>query len=380
MAYSVTSTGLVYATDFPGSALPTGLTSVISDPGGTLTIGSSTLTVAPSGAYTYATTTNAIPSSVLVIRAKAKNGAGDGYVGLIDVRDVASRPSAALAQNYMYGWPSWLMHPGNSYAWGMYNNAFKANGTHPTTNTNYIYEITWNADLTSATTVRRDATTLESLLTSGAFDVAYSNSRYLVIGDGSGQAGSIILSNLSMMTSLNVTVTDIGTDTVKLYDASDNLKVTGTTAGGTATLDCTLVDFGGTGFSGYFLRGTTRLPSSGNITIWGGDTWPGAEPTPTVTAITPARSATSVSVTITGTEFSGSTVKLTKTGETDISATGVSVTETSITCTFNVTNKKPGNWNVVVTNADSQAATLSDGFTVLESGRRKNKARIIGAL
>ena len=98
--------------------------------------------------------------------------------------------------------------------------------------------------------------------------------------------------------------------------------------------------------------------------------WTTEEPTPppSVTSITPAsgQNTGSVSVSIAGTDFqNGATVKLTKTGETDIQGTSVVVVSaTQITCDFNLTGAATGAWNVVVTNPDDQSDTLTNGFTV----------------
>jgi len=90
---------------------------------------------------------------------------------------------------------------------------------------------------------------------------------------------------------------------------------------------------------------------------------------PTVTSITPSVGLNNASITITnlaGTNFrSGATVKLQKTGQTDIAGTSVSVASaTKITCVFDITDADPGTWDVVVTNSDSQSATLSGGFRI----------------
>jgi len=91
-------------------------------------------------------------------------------------------------------------------------------------------------------------------------------------------------------------------------------------------------------------------------------------PTPTVTAITPSFGTRGTSVPVTnlaGTGFlSGATVKLTRTGQADIVATGVTVSPTQISCTFNIVGAAAGQWNVVVTNTDLQSGTLTNGFTV----------------
>lgn len=94
---------------------------------------------------------------------------------------------------------------------------------------------------------------------------------------------------------------------------------------------------------------------------------------PTVTAITPCTGANTGSVSITnlaGTGFvSGAAVKLTRSGQSDIAATGVSVVSaTQITCSFNLTGKKTGLWNVVVTNPSTLSGTLTHGFGVTIGG------------
>ena len=40
------------------------------------------------------------------------------------------------------------------------------------------------------------------------------------------------------------------------------------------------------------------------------------------------------------------------------------ISTTRLTCTFDLTNKSAGKWNVVVTNPDGQVAILADGFTL----------------
>ena len=95
----------------------------------------------------------------------------------------------------------------------------------------------------------------------------------------------------------------------------------------------------------------------------------------TVTSITPNSGYYTETVHITnlaGTNFqSGATVKLTKSGESDINATGVNVeSATKISCDFDLNGADTGKWNVVVTNLDAQSGTLSNGFTVRAPGYR----------
>jgi hypothetical protein len=89
---------------------------------------------------------------------------------------------------------------------------------------------------------------------------------------------------------------------------------------------------------------------------------------PTISTITPAFGYNTGVVSITdlsGTGFSsGATVTLTKAGQTNITATGVSVTATKITGNFNLNSRAAGLWDVVVTNSDGQSATRSEGFEI----------------
>ena len=92
---------------------------------------------------------------------------------------------------------------------------------------------------------------------------------------------------------------------------------------------------------------------------------------PTVTSITPDSGLNNGMVNITnlaGSNFlAGATVKLTKSGQSDIAGTSVTVVSgTKITCTFDLTGKAAGTWTVVVTNPDAQSGSLTDGFTVLD--------------
>jgi uncharacterized repeat protein (TIGR01451 family) len=92
-------------------------------------------------------------------------------------------------------------------------------------------------------------------------------------------------------------------------------------------------------------------------------------PPPTVTSITPDEGENTGSVSITnlaGSNFQdGATVKLTKSGQSNINAAGVSmVSDAQIACNFDLTGAAAGLWNVVVTNPDAQSGTLTNGFTV----------------
>jgi len=121
--------------------------------------------------------------------------------------------------------------------------------------------------------------------------------------------------------------------------------------------------------SGY-VSNTTTVPIEDGITTALSVTL--AANAPTVASLTPPYGYNSSTISISsivGTGFSGTPgVVLNKTGQANIVATGVVLTgTTSIACTFDITNRQAGNWNVVVTNPDGQSATLANGFEVKSS-------------
>jgi outer membrane protein assembly factor BamB len=94
-----------------------------------------------------------------------------------------------------------------------------------------------------------------------------------------------------------------------------------------------------------------------------------------VTSISPnvAYATGTISITnLAGVGFvSGSTIMLSKTGQTNISATNVGITPSAITCSFDLTNVSTGYWSVTVSTGGvgSISATLADGLLI--------KARIV---
>ncbi|MFH1150711.1 MAG: hypothetical protein V1748_09600 [Actinomycetota bacterium] len=108
--------------------------------------------------------------------------------------------------------------------------------------------------------------------------------------------------------------------------------------------------------------------------VWvGGNVWTlyRGKAAPTISSVTPATGENTGQASISnlaGTCFApGATVKLKKTGQADISATNVNVvSDTKITCDFNLTGKAVGNWNLVVANSNGKSATKSNAFTITE--------------
>ncbi|HEY5532973.1 MAG TPA: C25 family cysteine peptidase [Candidatus Anoxymicrobiaceae bacterium] len=96
-----------------------------------------------------------------------------------------------------------------------------------------------------------------------------------------------------------------------------------------------------------------------------------AEGPPAISTVTPGGTVNTgtANLTIRGNNFvTGAAVKITKAGQSDVIATGVTVdSPTRISCSVNVDRICYGNWNVVVTNPDNNAATKTDGLAVSNS-------------
>jgi hypothetical protein len=106
--------------------------------------------------------------------------------------------------------------------------------------------------------------------------------------------------------------------------------------------------------------------------LYNGFTITTAGPAPTVTSIDPNNGVQGTTITIInlkGTNFvSGATVKLTRSGQLPINATGVTVVNpTTITCSLTLSGIA-GQWDVVVVNPDAQFGTLANGFTIFAPG------------
>jgi len=92
---------------------------------------------------------------------------------------------------------------------------------------------------------------------------------------------------------------------------------------------------------------------------------------PIISSITPSTGYNTSTVDITslaGSGFSTSTnptVRLYRAGSNNITGIITSTTSTILTCTFDLTNKQAGAWDVVVINPTGESYTLSNGFTIL---------------
>jgi hypothetical protein len=159
--------------------------------------------------------------------------------------------------------------------------------------------------------------------------------------------------------------------TVKLTKSGQpNINGTSVSVVSSSRITC---DFNLTGATTGQWNVVVTNPDSQSGTLPNGFTVNAPSAAPTVASITPNSGLNNDTVSITnlaGSNFqSGATVKLTKSGQPDINATNVVVVSSSkITCDFNLTGATTGQWNVVVTNPDSQSGTLPNGFTVNASG------------
>lgn len=89
-----------------------------------------------------------------------------------------------------------------------------------------------------------------------------------------------------------------------------------------------------------------------------------------VASVSPARgfSNSTVVVNISGGGLSAQTaVKLSKSGQSDISATSRQMVGELLQCSFDLTDAAVGAWDIVATNPDASTAALSSGFTVEEA-------------
>jgi hypothetical protein len=172
---------------------------------------------------------------------------------------------------------------------------------------------------------------------------------------------------------------------VKVMDAHNN-PVSGVTVAFSATPGSALVS-GGTQTTGTdgiatvggwtlgTVTGTNELrATAGSLSVTFSAQATESTAAPTISTITPSvglNTGTLPGVVIAGTYFSASgvSVNLTRSGEDNITGTCSRNSATSITCSFPLSDKEDGAWNVVVVNADGKSATRSSGFTILsESG------------
>jgi hypothetical protein len=104
---------------------------------------------------------------------------------------------------------------------------------------------------------------------------------------------------------------------------------------------------------------------------------------PTITSVSTDRGGNTGFVTV---EIKGgwldanATVSLLRLGYEDIVAQNVygDSDGTTLTTTFNLTGKEPGEWNLVVTNPDGQSATALNPFTIVEGGEPELWVEIVG--
>ncbi len=129
--------------------------------------------------------------------------------------------------------------------------------------------------------------------------------------------------------------------------------------------------------TGLWVDGSPAIGADGTVYVGSYDSFfyaigPGnTDVWPSVSSITPdngRNGGTTVITDLAGTNFASSAaITLTRTGQTSVSAYDiVVVSDTQITCKFDLFNKTLGTWDVVVANPDGRSGTLTNGFTVLD--------------
>jgi len=173
--------------------------------------------------------------------------------------------------------------------------------------------------------------------------------------------------------SLNISTTVTGTGfkpgaVVKLTLAGQpDIVASGVTLTGDSIITCT---FDLTGKEAEQWNVVVTNPDGTSATLPGGFAITGVvPPTLSVTAISPSAGINdqSISATVTGTGFKpGVVVKLTLMGQPDIVASGVTlIGNSTLTCTFDLTGKTTGIWDLAVTNpGDGTTSIRSTAFTL----------------
>ena len=152
---------------------------------------------------------------------------------------------------------------------------------------------------------------------------------------------------------------DCGSDCGEGYPSGTPVTLTATQAGGSFFAGWSGGGCSGTGSCLVTMDAVKSVTATFTIIV---------SPPPTIISITPNYGFVGTVdnfYMINGTGFlPGATVKLTKSGESDIIATIDAITSTQIRGRISLSVAAVGLWNVVVTNFDGQSGTLTNGFTV----------------
>ncbi|MES2440471.1 MAG: MBG domain-containing protein [Verrucomicrobiota bacterium] len=116
-------------------------------------------------------------------------------------------------------------------------------------------------------------------------------------------------------------------------------------------------------FSGTLTNGTQNY----SLLISGSSAEAPPPPPLTLTAVTPDSGVSgTVSVDLSGTGLRADTsVRFTRSGQSDITATGGQLIDETLRCQVNLTGAVTGLWNVVATNPNSETSTLAAAFNVI---------------
>jgi hypothetical protein len=389
---NLVSSGKLFHEAFIAPGTPAGFTEQKTG-GGTLNYGGKLNWICSAGDLAYLRYDTALPYPEYCLRCYVHPNTVAQNSLIMVVYDSAA-PGPAGAQAISGGGTNKPMMVGyaSSALIAFYNNATEGNPRDPgfAGDVNRVVEIL--SDAVNVRTTVRNATTLavETHQVTRAWGSAEIpspvNNLYVTIGNtwNIGWGGDHDAEYIQGYVNNNIVVANLGVGSgrgVRLYDVANNLIAQGVEAGaGTVTLDATLCDFNSNpdpttgGFNGYiniYTDGTygTQMGSDARADYWGGSTLNWVQSTPTITSITPNTGVNTGPINITdlaGTNFEhGATVELLHGVHPTITASAVNVvSNTQITCTFDLTGAPAGFRNVRVTNIDGGTVTLLGAFAV----------------
>lgn len=396
MGISRTSSGTILRTNFPGTSIPAWLTEYN---GGssywTIADNKAVLTIPSAGIVDFLVLTDAMPSDAKIARVKYKvdnNGGGADYVCFAGVSDRGTRPASTMTHygDSSFNRPTCLGFSdpasyGDYCTWGGAPHIYDLwGGNKWAYGTEYVIEF----DFETPNTVygrRRVAADMSVYPGTGVAKspASYSSNKWLYFGSIASDSAKCIWTYyyVHLFKSNSVAITGLATgNAVRLYDAADDsILVSAVESGGTASLDCSSVDWDGlTCYLAVFQDDTytVLISTSEDITdAAGGDEYEytAVAGVNDVDPLTTANLGT-CHATITGANYTAgiTTVWLEKSGEVDIPGTTVTVNSpTELECDFDVDEVNIGTWRVAVSNGPGLTSTwsfqITDGSPVIDS-------------
>jgi len=246
--------GTQHETQFAGLfALPAWLTADLCGEAGTVTVAGGLCTIdRPFSTHVFVRSTAALPAlpAAGVVRVKLRYNQQADFFPNVGIVDAATAPTYT-GHETRDGFEPEIDFPANyttevTAAYGG-DSGYPSPSHAQAHSTWYIVEMAWGA--TNVVVTYRDATTL-AVIGSWSHAYAYTDDRWLMVGVTllyGTAAGSIDIAGVHEYDSHDVTVTGLSSGmAVRLHDAADDsVLASAVETGGTATLDCSLVDWFG---------------------------------------------------------------------------------------------------------------------------------------